>query len=293
MPDKQEASGSILTPDNPFGIAPKLWEKIKALRLLDNLLMQTALYDFAPGVQLILRIILDMPDLVIDGLTVLKVLPNLVSRDVVLDVKARDLQGKRYNVEVQCRDSGAIPRRPRYHSALMDVEFLRKGQDVKELPETYVVFITENDVLGAGLPVYHIDRIIRETGLPFGDDTHIVYANASYVGDDDFGRLMSDFRASDPDDMHYELLAEQVRAVKNNQKGVSEMSKVLDEMYKEGREEGIEVGREEGREEGIVTTLSRMMRCNSWTLDQAMHIAGYPMDQKDHYAKLIAAFPAG
>ena len=34
----------------------------------------------------------------------------------------------------------------------------------QELNETYVIFITENDVLGENLPIYHVDRIIRETG---------------------------------------------------------------------------------------------------------------------------------
>ena len=65
------------------------------------------------------------------------------------------------------------------------------------------------------------------------------------------------------------------------------MCKVLEEMYEEGYKEGLK----EGRELGPAAILSRIMRHNSWTLEQAMHIAGFPMDQKDHYAKLIAAFP--
>ena len=37
-----------------------------------------------------------------------------------------------------------------------------------------MIFITENDVLKAGLPIYHVDRIIQETGEPFGDEAHII-----------------------------------------------------------------------------------------------------------------------
>ena len=284
--------GEVQAASNPFGIAPWKWEKIQALRLLDNLLMHTAMNGFKPGVQFILRIILNMPDLVISDLHVEALLPSLTSREVILDVKAADLAGKRYNIEVQCRNSGAIPQRPRYHSALMDVEFLQKGQNVAELPETYIVFITEHDVLGAGLPVYHINRVVEETGLPFGDGTHIVYANASYVGDDAIGRLMSDFRASNPDDMHYPLLAEQVRAVKSMRKGGIELSSVLDELYKEARNEGIEEGIEKGIEKARIETLSNLMRRNRWTLDQALDITGYPMDQKPRYEQLLAALTA-
>ena len=51
------------------------------------------------------------------------------------------------------------------------------GDQYQELNETYVIFITENDVLGANLPIYHVDRIIRETGKMFNDESHIIYVN--------------------------------------------------------------------------------------------------------------------
>ena len=149
-----------MTPNNPFGIEPSLWVKIQNLRLLDDLLMQTALDGCVPAVELILRIILDRPDLTVTELTVQKILPHMASRGLQLDVKAVDSQGKHYNIEVQRNDSGALPKRPRYHSALMDVQLLKKGMDTEKLPETYVIFITENDCLEGGLPLYHIDRVV-------------------------------------------------------------------------------------------------------------------------------------
>lgn len=41
-------------------------------------------------------------------------------------------------------------------------------EDFAELPEVYVIFITEHDVLGGGLPIYTIDWKINETGGVFG-----------------------------------------------------------------------------------------------------------------------------
>jgi hypothetical protein len=35
---------------------------------------------------------------------------------------------------------------------MMDAALLEKGDDFDNLPETWVVFITENDVIGKGLP---------------------------------------------------------------------------------------------------------------------------------------------
>ena len=273
---------------NPFNINPSVWREIQNLCLLDDVLMQTALDGFIPGVELILRIILQKPDLSVTKLTVQKILPNLASRDLVLDILAVDSAGKLCNIEVQRSDSGAKPKRPRYHSALMDVQFLRKGAKTDELPETYVILITENDVLGGGLPVYHIERVVTETGRFFGDQAHIVYANAAYVGDDDFGRLMSDFRARSPEEMHFPILADHVREIKLNRKGVMEMSRVLEKM----RAEGYAEGRADGHADGHAEMLFRFMRHNGWTLEQAMTIAGLSLDQKAVYEPYIRELQA-
>ncbi len=74
-----------------------------------------------------------------------------------------------------------------------DANAILPGDDVELLPENYVIFITENDLFETGLPVYHIDRVVKETGKPFGDASHILYVNGAYRGDDPVGRLMHDF----------------------------------------------------------------------------------------------------
>ena len=60
--------------------------------------------------------------------------------------------GRTYNVEIQRRDEGA------------DAHRASPGDRYDALGETYVIFITERDVLHEGLPIYHIDRYVRETG---------------------------------------------------------------------------------------------------------------------------------
>ena len=263
----------------PFGLSPERWKIIQQLRLLDNILMQTVLDQFIPGVELILRIIMDKPELRVTELFVEKLLPNLSARNLRLDVLATDGDQKLCNIEVQRSDGGAQPKRPRYHSALMDVQFLKPGMDPEQLPETYVIFITENDVLAQGLPLYHIDRFVTETGALFRDQAHILYANAAYTGDGAFGRLMHDFRESDPDKMYYSILADRVRAVKSNQKGVMEMSKVMDELYQEGFGQGFG--------QGTASVLAQMMQFNHWSLDHAMRVANLPPEKKSLYEAQI------
>lgn len=61
-------------------------------------------------------------------------------------------------MELQQEEEGASARRARYHSGLLDMNTLEAGQDFDELPESYVIFITRDDVLGYGLPIYHINK---------------------------------------------------------------------------------------------------------------------------------------
>ena len=114
-------------------------------------------------------------------------------------------------------------------------------QDYKELPDTYVIFITENDYYKAGEPVYTIQNMNLTLNRPFNDGAHILYVNGEYRDDSEIGRLMHDFNCTSADEMNFELLAERTRYLKENPKGVSEMCKVMEELrvesYTEGREE--------------------------------------------------------
>lgn len=93
---------------------------------------------------------------------------------------------------------------------------MKKGDDFEKLPETYVIFITEKDVLKLGLARYHIERVIQESQQLFGDKEHILYVNGAYHGQDDIGKLMHDFRSETPERMYFEPSKETVDRYKNN-----------------------------------------------------------------------------
>ena len=103
-----------------------------------------------------------------------ELLPNFMKRSVRLDILATDSHSKRYNIEIQREDKGAGRKRARYNSSMLDSTILNSGEDFEVLPETSVIFITENDVLGKGYPLYHIERYIMETGENLGMK-HIFY----------------------------------------------------------------------------------------------------------------------
>ena len=97
------------------------------------------------------------------------------------------------------------------------------------MPDSYVIFITENDVMGKNKAVYHIQRYVEidEEKELFDDGSHIVYVNGKYRGNDEIGKLMHDFSCTNPNDMNYEALAKRARYFKENEKGNTGCGKVV------------------------------------------------------------------
>lgn len=209
-------------------------QRLRDFSPMDDDFMRCLFKDNIPLVELVLRIITDKQDLVIIDCQIQKDMKRLAgARSICLDAYGTDSSGKKYDLEIQREDKGADPHRARYHASVMDIENLDAGQEFKELPDTYTIFITEKDFYGKGEPVYPIERMNLATGEPFADGEHILYVNGEYRGESDLGKLMHDFRCTDADDMNFELLAERTRYLKENPKGVSEMCKAMEEMRHE------------------------------------------------------------
>lgn len=217
--------------------------RIQNLRLIDDNFMTKVFEDKACS-EFLLQVILDRDDLTIREVHSQYGLNNIQGRSARLDILAVDEQNKAYNIEIQRNDRGAEVRRARYNSGLMDANITEPGDRYDQLYETYVIFITENDILKAGLPIYHIERTIQETGMPFGDGAHIIYVNSQIKDDTKLGRLMQDFTCTNPDDMNYPVLAQRVRYFKEDTKGVATMCRAFEEVREEGkREQAVEFAR--------------------------------------------------
>lgn len=207
-----------------------LIEKIKEFRLLDDDFMSKVFEDDIECTEFLLHIIMDKPDLKVQEVRTQYSIKNLLGRSVRLDIHATDDAQKKYNIEIQREDKGAGAKRARYNSSVIDTNSLLPGAKFDELPETYVIFITENDVMGVNKPIYHIDRIVKETGKLFGDEAHIIYINGAYRDVSPLGLLMHDFACTNPADMHYKILADKTRYFKENEKGVAAMCKVVEDL---------------------------------------------------------------
>ena len=206
--------------------------RLRGLRLLDDDFMQKVFEDKA-YTELLLQIILKRADLKVLHVKGQQDIKNLQGRSIILDILAVDTDNKVYNIEIQRSDKGAAVKRARYNSSLIDSNVTEPGEKYENLCESYIIFITENDIMKEGLPIYHVDRTVIETGKLFGDEAHIIYVNSQIHDESALGKLMYDFYCTDAGKMNYEILADRVRYFKEDEKGVATMSRVMEEMRNE------------------------------------------------------------
>ena len=262
---------------------PEYLAELEQMRLMDDTFMSKCLENAPECIELILRVILGKKDLKVVKSQTEYPIKNLQGRGVRFDAFARDSRDREYDIEIQRAKDGAEPRRARYNSALMDANALKSGEDVGKLRDTYVIFITETDVMKRGQGMYVFDRMDRTSGLDFGDGAHVVYANGTWRGNDDLGRLMHDFNCSDPSDMNFDVLSKQVYKFKNSEEGRHYMCEAMERIEArgklEGRREGERKGRREGKRETMLATAMRMLKDGALALKDIARFSGLSLAQ--------------
>jgi hypothetical protein len=255
--------------------------RLRGLRPMDDDFMRCIFKDNIPLAQLVLRILLREPKLVVEKVETQRDNKRLVGgRSVSFDVYIGDDRQRKENVEIQRSDKGAGKRRARYHSSVMDVENLNAGQEFDALPETYVIFITEKDPFGDGKPYHRIERTDLDTeGRPlFDDGEHILYVNGSYDGDSDIGKLMHDFRCSVAKDMYFREMQEITHHFKETEEGVEFMCRAFEEIRAESERNG--------KYQEKIDTALRMIKLGKNLKEEIALVTGLPIEKVKELAEV-------
>ena len=211
----------------------------------------------------ILRVILED-----DKLTVLEAIPqwqgkNLSGRSVVLDAKCITGDGRQINIEVQKADDDNHLKRARYNAAILTTNISKTGTKFEFIPDVCIVFISKFDIFEGGLPLYHIDKVVRETGQVIEDGLTEIFVNTVNYDGSKPSRLMKLFTENDAySNDEFPVTSELKSRLKSSEGGSRAMNEILEKLIsdekreseKRGREEGIMLGKEEGimlgKEEG-------------------------------------------
>lgn len=241
---------------------------IDDMNLFDDDLMSMVFDANIEATELLLEIILKKNDIIVVSVVGQREFQNPVvgGRDIRLDILAKDSTGKHYNVEVQKKPEGAHIRRARFNSSMMDSRMLKAGQEFSELQDSYMVFITQADIFGHGMPIYTINRHFEETNDLFDDGSHIVYVNGEYKGNDKIGKLMHDFGCKEPKDIYYPALAKGVKHFKEEEGGRKVMCEAVEKYAKSYAEQYAEKKALDKQ----IELIRNLMESMKWSAEQAM-----------------------
>ena len=251
-----------------MGNRAKIREEAKKLNPIDDLMFRKMAED-KEFCEEILRVMLEDRDL-----SVLEAVPqwsgtNLQGRSVILDAKCVKGDGTQVDVEVQNADDDDHQRRVRYNGAILTTNVADPGSKFKNVPDVCVVFISRFDIFHGGRPLYHIDRVVRETGQTVRNGFEEVYVNAAVRDGSEVSALMEVFVNSSAYDARFPKTSSSKRRYKETEGGLDTMCEIMEKLRSEARTEG----RKEGRREGSLATLSALVRDGVLTLPQAARMA--------------------
>ena len=274
---RREASdlGKTRAVRSAYVMKPEYLALIEDFRLMDDTFMSKCLENAPECIELILRIVIGKKDLKVIRSQTEFPIKSLQGRGVRFDVFARDSKGREYDIEIQRADKGAEPKRARYNSALMDANALKSGDDVSKLRDTYVIFITENDVMGDRQEVSVYERVEKKSGKALVDGTHIIYVNGATRSETEIGKLVHDLMCRNAAEMYFDVLKRQVEQFKDSEEGRRIMCKAVEE-YAERRAAEREL---KGKRETMLATAKRMLKSGMLALKDIARFSGLSLAQ--------------
>ena len=241
--------------------AKKNFEKYaKLLNPIDDL-MFCKMAEHKEFCEEILRVILED-----EGLTVIEAIPqwqgkNLTGRSVVLDAKCVTGDGCQINIEVQKADDDNHLKRARYNAAVLTTNISETGKRFEFIPDVCIVFISKFDIFDGGLPLYHIDKVVRETGQVIEDGLTEIFVNTVNNDGSKPARLMKLFTDNDAySSDEFPITSELKSRLKSSEGGSRTMNEILEKLISDekreselrGEERGEKRGEKRGRKEGKI-----------------------------------------
>ena len=213
--------------------------KVKDLRPIDDVFFEV-LAQNPEVMEEILRTIMEDNKLIVEDVIVQSDERNIYGRSVRLDALCLLGNGTRCNVEVQRSDNDDHFRRVRFNESSITVRDSQPGSDFRDIPDVIVVYISEFDIIGKGLTIYHVNKVIAETGQIIEDGTRYIYVNTVIDDGTDISCLMSCFTKKEFDNPKFPIFSKTVKYLKTTEGGLNSMCTVMKHYEDIARTEGRE-----------------------------------------------------
>lgn len=201
-----------------------------------------------------------------------KVIHNMPGkRGIRMDFVAESEDGRVFDVEMQNRKEGNIPKRTRFYQALMDAPMLKSGEKgFDKLKPLFIIVICDYDPYGMKKYCYTFEsRCKEQTDLLLGDEVTKLFLSTKGKNEDEVSKELVDFLhyitesnehgLPEECDERLRRLHESIQEIKTSTSVEVEYMKmeererlVKEEAIERGLREGRIRGREEGRKEGRI-----------------------------------------
>ena len=198
-------------------------------------------------------------------------------RGIWLDIIARDENRTHYNVEMQVAKKSHLGKRARYYHSQMDMELLLTGEDYRELPAAYVIFICDFDPFGQKKYRYTFQNICTETGLSIADGSTTIFlstcGNNTAEVPEKLVKFLEFVRAGEADsnrdyqDSFIRKIQKSMEDIRSSRE-MEEKFMLLEELLKDERAEGRVEGRAEGKALGKAESILLLLQDSGMIPDE-------------------------
>lgn len=212
-------------------------EIVQQLNIIDDTLFQKMAEDPEFCEEMISTIL--KQKVIVKKVTPQNSVKNLQGRSVVLDALCELENGEECNVEVQKADDDDHQRRVRYNTSCITANITEPGTKFKNVPNVIGIYISKFDMFQSEKTVYHIDRIVRETGEVQDNGLQEIYVNTKIDDGTDIAELMRIFTESEVYDFKkFPKVSKRKKQFKSSEGGEKEVCDLV-ENYAKGYAEKV------------------------------------------------------
>ena len=216
-------------------------DKIKDFRPIDDVFFEVLAQD--PKVcEEILQVILEDSELQVEDVIVQSSERNLYGRSVRLDALCTLGNGTKCNIEIQRSDNDNHLKRARFNAASITVRESSPGDRFDDVVEVYIVYISEFDIFKEDKTIYHVEKVLKETGTVVDDGLHEIFVNTTIDDGSIIADLMNCFTKKEVNNPKFPKFSKRVKELKTTEGGANAMCEVIEkyliqqlvELVKEG-----------------------------------------------------------
>ena len=183
---------------------------------------------------------------------------------------------------MQTAENRNLSKRTRYYQGMIDLNILEKGDNYKDLKQSFIIFVCTFDLFCEGRHIYTFEnRCIQNPKLGLGDETTKIILNTKGSMDDVIPevKILLDFiDGKEPKDDFARELDEAVQSVRKNEKWRLDYM-TLQMNYQEKYEQGLEQGVVQGAAQEKRQSALRMIEANKLSFDEIALYSGLTLEQ--------------